>query len=92
MILLAIPEPMASVHSDSPNPILSRSFPTLTCTVEMNSTIIVNVLVTVSMEWTEPDGTASIPATKPHLPINFLASILLSLQILAWRLHMYSEN
>ena len=65
MILLAVPEPTVSVHSDSPNPILSGSSPTLTCTVEMKSTV--SVPVTVSMEWTGPDGTTIVHTTRPKM-------------------------
>ena len=48
-----------SIHSDSPNPILSGLSLTLTCTVEMKSTV--TVPLTVSMEWTGPDGTTIVP-------------------------------
>ena len=48
-----------SIHSDSPNPILSGSSSTLTCTAEMKSTV--TVPVTVSMEWTGPDGATIVP-------------------------------
>ena len=61
----AVPEPAVSIHSDSLNPILSGSSPTLTCSVEMKSTV--NVPVAVSMEWTGPDGTAIMPIARPEM-------------------------
>ena len=60
-----VPEPTVSIHSDLPNPILSGSSPTLTCSVEMKSTV--NVPVAVSMEWTGPHGTVIILATRPEM-------------------------
>ena len=64
--LLAVPAPTAvSVHSNSTNPILSGSSPTLTCTVEMKSTV--TVPMAVSMEWTGPDGTTIVPTTKSEM-------------------------
>ena len=66
LILLAVPVPTAvSVHSNSPSPILSGSSPTLTCTVEMKSTV--RIPLAVSMEWTGPDGTTIVPTTRPEM-------------------------
>ena len=54
-----------SVHSDSPSPILSGSSPTLTCTVEMKSTV--RIPLAVSMVWTGPDGTTVVTTTRPEM-------------------------
>ena len=49
--------------SDTPNPILSGSSPTLTCTVEF--TPAVDVPVSVSTVWTGPDGSTLMSAAPP---------------------------
>ena len=63
--LFSVPEPTVSVHSNSPNPILSGSSPTLTCTVEMKSTVADPL--TITMEWTGPDGATIAPATRAEI-------------------------
>ena len=49
-----VPEPIVRLVSDTPNPILSGSTPTLTCAVELSPAV--DVPVTVNTEWTGPDG------------------------------------
>ena len=49
--------------SDSPNPILSGSSPTLTCAVELSPAV--DVPVTVNTEWTGPDGSILTSAASP---------------------------
>ena len=60
-----VPESTVSVHSDSPNPILSGSSLTLTCTVELKSKV--TVPLAVSTELTGPDGTVFAPSTRPEM-------------------------
>ena len=50
-----VPEPTVSLHSDLPNPVLSGSSLTLTCTAELSS--VVNVSYPVSTMWKGPEGT-----------------------------------
>ena len=50
-----VPEPTVSLHSDSPNPVLSGSSLTLTCIAELNS--MINVSLFVSTTWKRPEGT-----------------------------------
>ena len=78
LFAIAVPAPTAvSVHSDSPSPILSGSSPTLTCTVEMKSTV--RIPLAVSMKWTGPDGTTIVPTTRSKMISFTLYSSLLPL-------------
>ena len=52
-----VPQPIVSLISDTPNPILSGSFPTLTCTVEFDPEVDVPVII--KTVWTGPDKTSS---------------------------------
>ena len=51
--------------SDTPNPIMSGSSPTLTCTVELSPAV--DVPVTVNTVWTRPDGLTITSATNPTM-------------------------
>ena len=62
---LAVPKPTVSLHSTSPNPSLSETSLTLTCTVELDPAV--DVPVTVKTAWTGPDGTAITSATRPEM-------------------------
>ena len=49
--------------SSSPNPILSGSSPTLTCTIELHPEVDVSVDITTV--WTGPDGSTLMSAASP---------------------------
>ena len=51
--------------SNTPNPIMSGSSPTLTCTVELSPAV--DVPVTVNIVWTRPDGSTITSATNPTM-------------------------
>ena len=55
--------------SDTPNPILSGSSPTLTCAVELSPAV--DVPVTVNTEWTGPANVMFMPANPvPAVMVN----------------------
>ena len=54
---------MVRLVSDTPNPILSDSSPTLTCAVELSPAV--DVPVTISTVWTGPDGSMLTSGAPP---------------------------
>ena len=64
-IFFEVPEPIVSVHSDSPNHVFYGHPPTLTCTVEMSS--VVNVTLSMTIVWKGPDGTVVASLTRPEM-------------------------
>ena len=58
-----VPEPIMRLVSDTPNPILSGSTPTLTCAVELSPAV--DVPVTVNAQWTGPDGSILTSGAPP---------------------------
>ena len=60
-ISLAVPQPTVSLISNPPNPILSGSSSSLTCTVELSPAV--DVPVSISIVWTAPEETYNIAST-----------------------------
>ena len=60
-----VPEPIVSVHSDSPNHVFHDHSPTLICTVEMSS--VVTVPLSMTMVWRGPDGTVVSSPIRPQM-------------------------
>ena len=63
MLYHAVPQPVVRLVSDTPNPILSDSSPTLTCAVELSPAV--DVPVTVNIQWTGPDGSILTSGASP---------------------------
>ena len=63
--LSPVPQPIVRLVSDTTNPILSGSSPTLTCAVELDPAV--DVPVAVSTEWTGPDGSTLASAFPPTM-------------------------
>ena len=61
--LLVVPVPNVKVVSSTPNPILSGSSPTLTCTIELHPAVDIPVHITTV--WTGPDGSKLTSAASP---------------------------
>jgi hypothetical protein len=59
----AVPEPILRLVSDTPNPILSGSSPTLTCAVELSPAV--DVPVAISTAWIGPDEATLTSAAPP---------------------------
>jgi hypothetical protein len=57
-----VPEPIVSVHSDSPNHVFYGHPPTLTCTVEVSSEV--NIPLSMTIVWKGPDGTIVASPTE----------------------------
>lgn len=51
-----------SLISDTSNPILSGSSPTLTCNVELHPSV--DVPIKIEVAWTSPDGTVVTPSNS----------------------------
>ena len=60
-----VPEPIVSVHSDSPNHVFYGHPPTLTCTVEMIS--VLNFPLSMTIVWKGPDGTVVASPARPEM-------------------------
>ena len=58
-----VPQPIVRLVSDTPNPILSGSSPTLICAVELSPAV--NVPLAISTVWTGPDGSTLSSGTPP---------------------------
>ena len=66
MHLSPVPKPIVTVHSDSPNLVLSGYSPALICTMEMTS--VVNIpFMSVTTVWKGPDGTVVSPTVRPKM-------------------------
>ena len=63
--LFTVPEPIVSIHSDSPNHVFYGHPPTLICTVEMTS--VVNVPLSMTIVFKGPDGTVVASPTRPEM-------------------------
>ena len=59
----SVPQPIVKLVSNTPNPILSGSSPTLTCAVELSPAV--DVPVDISTVWTGPDGSTLMFAAPP---------------------------
>ena len=57
----AVPHPIVRLVSDTPNPILSGTSPSLTCSVELSPSV--DVPLTIKTVWTGPDDTILSSAT-----------------------------
>ena len=58
-----VPEPLVRLVSNTPNPILSGSSATLTCTVELDPSV--DVPVDIMTEWSGPDGSTLTTDASP---------------------------
>ena len=63
--LFIVPEPIVSIHSDSPNHVFYGYPPTLTCTMEMTS--VVNVPLSMTIVFKGPDGTVVASPIRPEM-------------------------
>ena len=61
LCLHAVPELVVSLVSDTSNPVLSGSSPTLTCTAELSS---VRAVVNIKAVWTGPNGRTIVSASN----------------------------
>ena len=59
----SVPQPIVHLVSDTPNPILSGTSPSLTCSVELSQSV--DIPLTISTVWTGPDDTILSSATPP---------------------------
>ena len=65
--ILKVPDPIVSVHSDSPNHVFYGHPPTLTCTMEMSSVVTSPLSTSMVIVWKGPDGTAVASPTRPEM-------------------------
>ena len=76
--MYTVPQPIVRLVSDTPNPILSGSSPTLTCAVELSPAV--NVPVTVNTALTTPAGFMSTSTAQPVMGSsnNYTSTFLIS--------------